>query len=292
MRGLVSPTLHFSSECRTNGQGNASKNAPPPATGRHASPDGPTMSQVFRRLEVAPAYQVVFETIEREIVGGRLGPGERLPTETELAGQFGVNRSTVREGIRLLQEAGLVRRAAGRRLHVCLPHARELAPRVSRAMVMQRVTFRELWSVAMALEPSAAEEAAGRIPPALMARLKANLAGTIEAAEHDRPITPWDVEFHALIAEATGNQALILCREPISLLFYPAIRPLFRRDEKGRIAVERLIKAHGAIVAAIEAGDAATARDWMARHIVDFKRGYDVQGLDMDAAVERLPAPD
>ncbi|SDG49892.1 FadR/GntR family transcriptional regulator [Roseospirillum parvum] len=252
----------------------------------------PADSSLFERLEVPSAYQMVFKAIEGEIVAGRLREGDRLPTETALADQFGLNRSTVREGIRLLEQAGLVRREAGRRLHVSLPHAAELAPRVSRAMVMQRVTFRELWRVAMALEPAAAAEAALGADPAHLERLEENLAATLAAAEAGQPITPWDVEFHTLIAEATGNRALILCREPMSLLFYPAIRPLFGNHAKGHTAVQRLIAAHGAILTALKSGDAATAEAWMRRHIVDFKRGYDVQGLDMDAAVDRRTAPE
>ncbi len=75
----------------------------------------------FGKLAVAPAYRVVFETIEREILAGRLAPGTRLPSETALAEQFGVNRSTAREGLRLLEQTGLVDRRAGRRLHAAVP---------------------------------------------------------------------------------------------------------------------------------------------------------------------------
>lgn len=50
----------------------------------------------FERIQVAPAYQLVAEAIEREIVSGRLRPDEPIGTEAELVRQFGVNRSTVR----------------------------------------------------------------------------------------------------------------------------------------------------------------------------------------------------
>jgi DNA-binding FadR family transcriptional regulator len=248
------------------------------------------MTQTFERLDVPPAYKVVYEAIEAEILAGRLSEGDQLPTETALAQQFGVNRSTVREGIRLLEQSGLVRREAGRRLHVSLPHYRDLAPRVSRAMVMQRVTFRELWQVAMMLEPAAAAEAALRMSDSALARLDDNMMHTRAAVAAGENVVPHDVEFHALIAEATDNKALLLCREPMSLLFYPAIRVLFTPTEVGRIAGERLLLAHQMVLDALHARDQTAARDWMARHIVDFKRGYDVRGLDIDAVVDRLPA--
>ena len=50
---------------------------------------------VFRKLELAPAYRQVADSVERMITSGRLAPGDWLPTETDLATQLGVNRSTV-----------------------------------------------------------------------------------------------------------------------------------------------------------------------------------------------------
>jgi DNA-binding transcriptional MocR family regulator len=58
-----------------------------------------------------------------------------LPPEITLAEQLGVNRSTVREGIRLLEESGLVTRLGGKRLRVRLPHPLDSAPHVQRALV-------------------------------------------------------------------------------------------------------------------------------------------------------------
>lgn len=85
----------------------------------------------FARLGHAPAYRVVFETIERAILQGRLRPDDRLPAETALAEQLGVNRSTTREGLRLLEQSGLVQRRGGRRLFAAVPRQDELATRAS-----------------------------------------------------------------------------------------------------------------------------------------------------------------
>ena len=58
------------------------------------------IAEKFSRITPIPAYQMVAEAIEREILSGRLRPGDPIGTEAELVRQFGVNRSTVREGIR------------------------------------------------------------------------------------------------------------------------------------------------------------------------------------------------
>jgi DNA-binding FadR family transcriptional regulator len=196
----------------------------------------------------------------------------------------------VREGIRLLEQSGFVKRASGRRLHVTLPHYADLAPRQARALVMQRVSFRELWEVSVELEPLAARLAAGRISAAQLEALEANLAATAAAVLAGRSVVELDIAFHQLIAEAAGNRVLLLAREPISSLFYPAITAMFERPPIREVGPRRLVAAHRAILDALATGDGATAARWMAKHIVDFKRGYDVCGLDLDATVERMPA--
>ena len=70
----------------------------------------------FERIKPRPAYELVAEAIEKKILAGRLKPGDPVGTESELVRQFGVNRSTVREGIRLLEQSGLVAREPSRRL--------------------------------------------------------------------------------------------------------------------------------------------------------------------------------
>jgi DNA-binding FadR family transcriptional regulator len=49
------------------------------------------------------AWQVVLESIERDLLDGRLRPGDRLPGERALATDLGVGRSSVREAIRVLE---------------------------------------------------------------------------------------------------------------------------------------------------------------------------------------------
>ncbi len=60
-----------------------------------------------------PKYRTVFDTLQREIQSGRLGPGDRLPSEAQLERRFGASRITVGRAVRDLQLAGLVERRAG-----------------------------------------------------------------------------------------------------------------------------------------------------------------------------------
>lgn len=233
----------------------------------------------FTRLDLAPAYRVVFETIEREILEGRLKPGDRLPSETALAQQLGVHRSTTREGLRLLEQSGLVQRRGGRRLFAAVPRQDELATRASRALVLQQVTFNELWQLLMALEPAAATMACETITPEEITALEDNLMRTRQVVAEGASFAKLDLEFHAIIAGATRNRAWLLAREPAAMLLFPADELMLPYLPQ---AGHRLIEAHMRILAALKNRDGAMAEEWMRKHVIDFRRGYETAGLSLD----------
>jgi len=238
-------------------------------------------SVVFPKLDIAPAYRHVAESVERMITSGALAPGDWLPTEIDLAAQLGVNRSTVREGLRALEHGGLVRRD-GKRLRVTLPHYLELASRASRALVMHQVTFRELWEASQALETITAALAVERIGDEGIAALETNVAAMKARLADIDSVVALDIEFHDLLAECADNRAWSLAREPISLLFYPAVRRILARTGSQR----RILDAHRNILALARRRDVDAVRTWMTKHMADFKRGWTRAGLDMDGAVD------
>src|ERR1700751_2091767 len=112
------------------------------------------MSAEFAPLLLEPAYRKVAAPIGERILTRALREGERLPSENELARQFGVNRSTVREALRELESRGLVQRRAGSKLmSVSQPHRESVAQGVSHALLLHDVTVRHLWEALTILEP-------------------------------------------------------------------------------------------------------------------------------------------
>ena len=244
--------------------------------------------QVFRRMRIAPAYKAVSAEIERIIVSGELEPGAALPTEAELAQQFGVNRSTLREAIRQVEQEGLVERREGRRLFVALPGLTDFAPRAIRSLVLQQATFHELWEVAVVLEPLATRLAALAAGDEDFAALDTNLsrmeaiaAGALDSAHH-AALIELDVEFHAMVARASGNRALMLAREPVSLLYSTTLSKMQAQLPQMHA---RNIAAHRKILAAMRSRDTAGAEEWMRKHIVDFQRGFVLARLDMHVPI-------
>jgi len=245
------------------------------------------IENTFERLDSLPAYRMVFEKVEELIMSGRLKMGELLPTEGELATQFGINRSTLREGIRLLEQGGLVQRHSAKRLRVALPHMPELASRASRALRLHQVTFRELWEASIATEPITARYAAERITAPEIEALESNLHAMEGAAGNIEESVRLDIQFHDIIAQATRNRALILAREPISLLFMPAGLVILPRLHTEK----RVVDAHQMILNAMKMHEAAVAETWMRRHIEDFLRAFEQTGLDMTKPLDSLIEP-
>lgn len=242
----------------------------------------------FDPLERVPIYRLVHNAILEKILAGGLRAGDLLPGEIQLAVQLGVNRSTVREGIRLLEQSGLVeKRGSGKRVRITLPHYLELASSASRALILHSVTFRELWEAAMMLEPTIAEIAARSFGPEPQAALADNIAemeALIMRLESDEApnvdlFVALDRGFHQIIADATGNRVLALTHEPVTSLFIPAGRIILPRLKTYR----RVLEAHRFIFDALVSRDESQALAWMQRHMDDFRRAYDLTGLSLDA---------
>lgn len=239
----------------------------------------------FAPIQQAPAYLLVAKTIERKIVNGHILPGEAIGTESELARQLGVNRSTVREGLRCVEQAGLLERKAGRKFVVSLPNQRQLADRVSRALVLQQVTFREVAEATRLLETTATVLAAERRSKADLDAISDNIRRTKAAVNQPAVLADLQVEFHALIAIAARNRVLDLAREPSSLMIRIATRIIFENSE---VAASRVIEAHEMILDALERRDVKDAELWIQRHVNDFVKGFERTGRSPDVPIQSL----
>lgn len=243
------------------------------------------LEEKFRRIHSTPAYQLVAEAIEKKILSGGIRPGEPIGTEAELVKQFGVNRSTVREGIRLLEHDGIIQRQSNRRLAVSLPHYERLASRTTRAMVLHEVTFRELFEAAMALQLATIEGAALRASPSMVAAMEANVERTAQVLGDPDAVAALDSEFHSLIGKASGNRVLQLAREPSDLLVYPTTKLILSKVKEG---AARLLEAHRHLLDAIRRGDVEAGRLWARRHLNDWRKGFERSGNDLDQPISSI----
>jgi len=232
------------------------------------------MIDLFQPLDDHPAYRQVANAIEFKIVGRTLRTGDPLPSESDLARQFGVNRSTVREAIRELEIQGLLGRARGeKRLRVTRPQSKRISSGISRALALHDVTFLELWEAMMALEPAAAEHAATRRTSAHLKLLNAAREQFIQDSENTSAAVQAVVNFFMSVAEASGNQVIALSQAPLNALLAPALLELIDQVPQARTRIQI---AQLRIVNAIKLKKTQLARTWMEKHIRDFKRGHEL----------------
>ncbi len=234
---------------------------------------------LFEPLEPQPAYGRVAAAIEQKILKRSLRQGDPLPSETELARQFNVNRSTVREAVRRLESAGLVGRAAGsKRLRVTRPGQAATASSMSRALALDDVTFIELWEAMLAIAPRTAALAAAHSRPENIERLELCIR-QVETAKGSELAVAGVVDFFGALAATSANRVLVLAMQPVTRLLAPSLRRMIDRVPQGR---SRIVVAQRCIIEALRKGDATEAQNWMTRHVQDFRRGYEIAGISLE----------
>ena len=237
------------------------------------------MSVEFAKVLIEPAYRKVAAAIGARILSRALREGERLPPETELARQFGVNRSTVREALRELESRGLLQRRPGSKLmSVSRPAQAAVAQGVSHALLLHDVTVQHLWEALTLLEPPLAQAAARARTAADLEQLAAAARDFAAAAADTVATVQCTAEVFRCIARATHNPVLGLAQEPLLQLLEPSLRIMIDKVPQAR---SRIATAHRRLLEALEARDESAAHEWMARHIRDFRKGYEIAGIDL-----------
>lgn len=239
--------------------------------------------EAFSPLAREPAYLKVFKAIEARIVDGALKDGASLPTEAELCAQFEVTRSTVREGLRLLEQTGLIMRGAGKRFFIHRPSSADIAAAATRSFALGGVTFSEVWDALSAFYPAAARRAATRLSDIHLGELKhvRSRLATSDAGAHEMTVAA-SVEFFQHIARGLDNRVMLAMLQSLNMMIGESLRLVIAGAPKARA---RILVAQEKLIEAFEARDADMAETWMARHIDDLKRGFDVAKVDLDASI-------
>ncbi|WP_062467416.1 FadR/GntR family transcriptional regulator [Demequina maris] len=218
---------------------------------------------------------VVIQGVKSKIVRGTLAPGAKLPIEKDLAAEFRVSRGSLREGIRALATMGILETRQGAGTYVTsLDASLLLAPLGLVAEIQTPANSAHLHSVRRVLESEAALRAASRITDAQLDAAAALLDGVEELVDgdgqaHHERVMEADIEFHRIIARASGNPALEALIEALSNRTVRArVWRTMREDGVMRAAQAE----HRAILAELRARDGEAARIRMAGHLLGVER--------------------
>jgi len=231
----------------------------PPAVGRRA----------FRTIHKTRVSEDIIEQVRDLMASGRLSPGDRLPSERDLAQRFSVGRSAVREAMRAMESLGLIEARAGEGTFVALPpDSRTGHDPISASLFQEWSTQRKLFEVRRVIEPDLAALAARRATKQQVERMRTILDEQAAEIESGGTSVKQDTAFHYLLAEATGNEVLVRIMDSLMDLLIQTRQESLQYSERRARSLEQ----HRAIVTAIETRDARAAERQMQEHIRDIER--------------------
>lgn len=234
-----------------------------------------TEHAVFRPVEPVRAYERVAEQIEERILNGDLPPGSRLPGERELVSQFAVGRSTVREALRVLQSAGLIRSRPGDPLgaQVLGVSPDNLSRPMERLARSRLSSLGELVQFRMVLEAESNRLAARLHTARDLERMEEQIA-RMSAAGDDvaglHAFSEADALFHRAVAEASGNALLGLCTRAVHDAVVDVIEDKIAQAEDAVAWRQGSIAHHRQVLAAVRAGDGVGAAGLARRALFDY----------------------
>lgn len=173
----------------------------------------------FQRLNAGRRVDIVATVLTRAIMNGRIKPGERLPSEREMAQQFGVARLVVREALRSLETTGLiqVKRGVKGGCFVREQSPRHFSKSLTNMLYIGRVSLQDVLEARLGLESNILRLAVERATRADLKKIDQNVRETkaLTASDSDPALREKVHEFHLLLAQAAKNPLYTLMMHSI-----------------------------------------------------------------------------
>jgi GntR family transcriptional repressor for pyruvate dehydrogenase complex len=219
--------------------------------------------EVVRRNKV---YEDVAKQIERLILK-KLKPGDKLPSERELAEMLQVSRSSIRDAIRGLELMGLVEPRQGAGTIVRGLSAESLLNPFASALKHRQELVSELLDFRKMLEPPLAARAATHASPEEISEMQEILQRQEQKLSDGEAAIAEDAEFHYSVALASGNSVVLKLLDMVMDL----LRDTRERSLQLEGRPQKSLAGHRRILAAIKRHDAEAAKAAMRRHIEDIE---------------------
>ncbi len=207
---------------------------------------------------------------------GALKPGDRLPPERELALQLDVSRASVREAMRLLDMKGLVVIRPGAGTFITEDAIEAIVQAFSSLLDDDAGAARDVFEMRLLLEPHVVSLAADRATERDIRRMAEILDGQEAEIAAGGMGVEFDTEFHAAIAAATKNTALIAVTQAIAGILNESREDSLLSADRSRLSLQ----SHRQILSAIERRTPLEAEESMRSHIADIDR--EVHDLSSD----------
>lgn len=213
-------------------------------------------------------YQDVARQLRDAILAGQYQPGDRLPTELELAGEFGVSRAVIRQATMNLEHQGLVevQVGAGGGTFVMEPGIEAVLRAFENLFRRGGVAVEDYLSAKRLLEPAITGAVAESVTPQQLDRLHENVQRSwrkLQDGADDAEMLRVSLEFHNLLAESTANPVL----EAVMLAVVAMADrvPAFRTP--ARTNWQQVLSEHDELLAALRVHEAPRFSAMMRQHL-------------------------
>ena len=226
------------------------------------------MTIVLEPIRPKKISEEIVSQIKQLISKGELKPGDRIPSERELATMLGVSRPSVREAIMVLEAMGFVESRQGGGTYVkALTEASIMNPLAKLVEKRDPELLRSLAEVRMGLESWSAYLAAQRATDSDIAEMR-RLYKIMEKQAAKGGWSPdVDAEFHYAITSASHNSLQMHVLDSIHSLFHATIQVALMEFYQQEGHVQLLLTHHHDIMEAIAAHDPELARKKMMEHL-------------------------
>lgn len=245
-----------------------------------------TDRSIFAPVQQRRAFEEIVLQVEEAILDGRLGTGDRLPPERELADIFGVSRPAVREAMRVLEAFGVIvaRRGSGSEsgsMIASVGQANGLGGLLRLYSALLRIPLSDLIDVRVALEAAAMRAAVVKASDGELDKLDAIVTRMKDAITPERFLET-DTDFHVTLAELSGNLALSLLMGELREAVGRQMLRAFQRLDDFESERQWLIGEHARLLEVIRSRDEDAAAHAISEHIRDFYSRV-VQGEEASA---------
>ena len=198
------------------------------------------------------------DMMKSKIISGELKPGDRLPSERELAAQTGISRGSVNQGILDLERMGFVRIVPRKGTFVS-EYVKEATPETLAAIMsydsayVDSNLFRDLMDLRILVERECTRLACLNLSPASLDTLRASCEAIYTSSEDD--VSEAIYRFHKCITEISGNAAYAMVFQS----FEKMIRSLIKEHYADRNELAKSLPKYAELTAAIARRDTYAA---------------------------------
>ncbi|NLO88741.1 MAG: FadR family transcriptional regulator [Clostridia bacterium] len=217
----------------------------------------------IKTIKKTRVYEEVVKQLKELIANGELGPGEKLPSERELAKQFGVSRVSIRQALTVLETLGLIeRKIGGGTFSVAEKLDFDIDP-VLDTIIKNKDQLREPLEMRRILEPNLAQLAAERATEEDIRILEDSLRKQKELIEKGELIIDEDSRFHYYLAKAANNEIALKIVE----VMHDMIWQTREKSIKAAQGSELSYRGHQRILRAVKTRNGEKAFDAMLDHL-------------------------